>query len=43
MLLHAEDMPDPSELCLDEDGFDAGGLSTVQDFKVGNMILQTYS
>ena len=42
ILLHAEDMPHPSELGLDEDGVDAGGFSTVQDFKVGDMILPTY-
>ena len=29
ILLHVEDTPDPSELGLDEDGFDAGGFSTV--------------
>ena len=38
ILLHAEDRPHPSELDLDEDGFDAGGFSTVHDFKVGDMI-----
>ena len=43
ILLHAEDMPHPSELGLDEDGFDPGGFSAVRDFKVGDMILPTYS
>ena len=31
------------ELGLDEDGFDAGGFSTVQDFKAGDIILPMYS
>ena len=43
ILMHAEDMPHPSELGFDEDGFEAGGLSTVHDFNVGDMILPTYS
>ena len=43
IFLHAENMPHPSESCLDEDGFDADGFSTVQDFKVGDMILPMYS
>ena len=38
ILLHAEDMPHPIELGLDE-----GGFTMVQDFKVGDMILPTYS
>ena len=43
IILHAKDMPNPSELGLDEDGFDAGGFSTVQDFKAGDIILPMYS
>ena len=43
VLLYAEDMPVPSELGLDEHGFKDGGFGTVQDFKVGDMILPTYS
>ena len=39
----AEDMSHPSELGLDEDGFDVGGFSTVHDFKVGDMMLPVYS
>ena len=42
ILLHVEDMPHPHEFVLDEDGFHAGGFSTVQDFKVGDTILLTY-
>ena len=43
ILLRVEDMPHPSEMDIDEDEFDAGGFSTTQDFKVGDMILPTYS
>ena len=43
MYLHAEDMPHPSYWSLDDDRIDAGGFSTGQDFKVGGMILPTYS
>ena len=39
----SEDMPHSSEMGLDEDGFEAGGFSTVQDFKVGDMILPMHS
>ena len=38
ILLHAEDMPHPPELGLDE-----GGFSRVQDVKVGDMILPAQS
>ena len=41
--LYAEGMPHPSELSLDAYGFDADGFSTVQDIKVGDMILPAYS
>ena len=41
--MHAEDMPHPSELGHDEDGFHTGGYSTVQDLKIGDIILATYS
>ena len=43
ILLLVEDMPHPSELGLDEDGLDAGRFSTVQDFKVGDIVLSTCS
>ena len=43
IFLHAEDMPHPSELDLDENEIDVGGFSTVQDFKIRDMILPTYS
>ena len=29
IILHAQDMPHPSELGFSEDGFDAGGFNTV--------------
>ena len=43
IVLHAEDMPHPPELGIDENGFHAGGFSTVQDFNVGDMIFPTCS
>ena len=43
ILLHAEDLLHASEVGLDEDGLDVGGFSTVQDFRVGDMIFPTYS
>ena len=43
VLLHAEDMPHPPEIGLDEDGFNAGGFSTVRYFKVADMVLPSYS
>ena len=43
IFLHGEDKPNPSELGLDEDRFNAGGFSTVLTFQVGDMILPTHS
>ena len=38
-LLHADYMPHPSKLGLDEHGLDAGGVCTVQDLKICDAVL----
>ena len=37
--LHADYMPHPSKLGLDEHRLDAGGICTVQDLKIGDAVL----
>ena len=43
VLLHTDDVAYPSKLGLDKPGFDADGVSTVQNFDVCNAVLPSYS
>ena len=42
-LLHADYMPHPSKLGLEEHGPDTGGVFTVQDLKIGDAVLPVES
>ena len=37
--LHSDEIPHPSKLGPDEHGLDASGMSTLQDLKIGNVVL----
>ena len=38
-LLHSDDMPHPSKLSLDEHGLNAGGVGTLKNLQVGDVVL----